>query len=68
MLTFLTLQKVVNEDRWHRFELLYEPLKGRDIDSWWIRVKEKDVRFFVSWFLHVAFIEIFFTNRKKMLD
>lgn len=38
---------MVNEDRWDRFELLYEPLKGRDDDSWWIRVKEKDVRVFV---------------------
>ncbi|KAF8813018.1 hypothetical protein BYT27DRAFT_7251367 [Phlegmacium glaucopus] len=47
MLTFPTLQKVVNQDRLHRFELLYQPLKGRDGDSWWIRVKrreEKDLR------------------------
>jgi hypothetical protein len=47
MLTFPNLQKVVNEDRWHRFELLYEPLKGRDDESWWIRVKNMNVRFFV---------------------
>ena len=52
MLSFANLQKVVNEDRWHRFELLYEPLKGRDVDSWWIRVKDIDVRFFFLVGLH----------------
>lgn len=63
MLSFSNLQKVVNEDRWHRFELLYEPLKGGDGDSWWIRVKEKDVRFFFC-FLVAPISLNFFTNRK----
>lgn len=66
MLSFSNLHKVVNEDRWHRFELLYDPLKGKDADSWWIRVKENDVRFFL--YFGLAFIEFFFsTNRKKIL-
>ena len=38
---------MVNEDGPQRFELLHDPLKGGDVDSWWIRVKEMDVRFSV---------------------
>ena len=47
MLSFPSLQKVVNNDRQNRFELLYDPLKSEGVDSWWIRVKELEVRFFM---------------------
>ena len=68
MLSFPNLQKIVNGDRWSRFELLYEPLKGRDDDSWWIRVKEEDVRFFfVLVGSKLPSLNLFSTNRKKIL-
>ena len=66
MLNFLNLQKVVTEDRWQRFELLYEPLKGGDNDSWWIRAKEKEVRLLFLVSLYAAFIELFSINREKI--
>ena len=64
MLSFLDVQKVVNEDRLHRFELLYQPLKGGDNDSWWIRVKRREVRLIALGILCCLHC----INRKKILD